>query len=74
MSWLDSMILPDMRGYIRQLSLLLERSPGRDAYPGDVFYLHSRMIELAANVGDHRGGGSYDLSAIVETLQGDVTG
>lgn len=58
----------------RQLSLLLERSPGRDAYPGDVFYLHSRMIELAANMGDERGGGSMTFLPIVETLQGDVTG
>lgn len=58
----------------RQLSLLLERSPGRDAYPGDVFYLHSRMIELAANLGKERGGGSMTFLPIVETLQGDVTG
>jgi F-type H+-transporting ATPase subunit alpha len=58
----------------RQLSLLMERSPGRDAYPGDVFYLHSRMIELAANLGDERGGGSMTFLPIVETLQGDVTG
>lgn len=58
----------------RQLSLLMERSPGRDAYPGDVFYLHSRMIELAANLGDERGSGSMTFLPIVETLQGDVTG
>ncbi len=58
----------------RQLSLLMERSPGRDAYPGDVFYLHSRMIELAANMGEKRGGGSMTFLPIVETLQGDVTG
>lgn len=58
----------------RQLSLLMERAPGREAYPGDIFYLHSRMIELAANLGPERGGGSMTFLPIVETLQGDVTG
>lgn len=58
----------------RQLSLLLERSPGRDAYPGDVFYLHSQMIERAANLLPDEGGGSMTFLPIVETLQGDVTG
>src|SRR3989338_7354135 len=58
----------------RQLSLLLERSPGRDAYPGDVFYLHSQMSERAANLLSEQGGGSMTFLPIVETMQGDVTG
>lgn len=58
----------------RQLSLLLERSPGRDAYPGDVFYLHSQMIERAASLLQEESGGSMTFLPIVETLQGDVTG
>lgn len=57
----------------RQISLLLERSPGREAYPGDIFYLHSQMIERAANLLVEQGGGSMTFLPVVETLQGDVT-
>lgn len=58
----------------RQLSLLLERSPGRDAYPGDVFYLHSQLMERAGNLSEKFGGGSMTFFPIVDTIQGDVTG
>ncbi|MBI5300013.1 MAG: F0F1 ATP synthase subunit alpha [Deltaproteobacteria bacterium] len=58
----------------RQLSLLLGRFPGRDAYPGDIFYLHSQMIERAGKLGSERGGGSMTFLPVVDTLQGDVTG
>lgn len=58
----------------RQISLLLERSPGREAYPGDIFYLHSQMIERAANLLPEQGSGSMTFLPVVETLQGDVTG
>ena len=57
----------------RTLSLLLERSPGREAYPGDVFYLHSRLLERAAQLSDERGGGSMTALPIVETQAGDVS-
>lgn len=57
----------------RALSLLLDRSPGREAYPGDVFYLHSRLLERAAHLSDARGGGSMTALPIVETLAGDVS-
>ena len=57
----------------RALSLLLGRSPGREAYPGDVFYLHSRLLERAARLSDERGGGSMTALPIVETLDGDVS-
>ncbi len=57
----------------RALSLLLERSPGREAYPGDVFYLHSRLLERSARLGDHLGGGSITALPIVETQAGDVS-
>ena len=57
----------------RTLSLLLGRSPGREAYPGDVFYLHSRLLERAAHLSDARGGGSMTALPIVETLAGDVS-
>ena len=57
----------------RTLSLLLERSPGREAYPGDVFYLHSRLLERAARLSDERGGGSMTALPIVETQAGDVS-
>ncbi len=57
----------------RALSLLLERSPGREAYPGDVFYLHSRLLERAAHLSDERGGGSMTALPIVETQAGDVS-
>ena len=57
----------------RALSLLLERSPGREAYPGDVFYLHSRLLERAAHLSDAKGGGSMTALPIVETQAGDVS-
>ena len=57
----------------RTLSLLLERSPGREAYPGDVFYLHSRLLERAAQLSEERGGGSMTALPIVETQAGDVS-
>ena len=57
----------------RQISLLLRRPPGREAYPGDVFYLHSRLLERAAKLSDYYGGGSLTALPIVETLFGDVT-
>ena len=57
----------------RELSLLLERSPGREAYPGDVFYLHSRLLERSAHLSDERGGGSMTALPIVETQAGDVS-
>ncbi len=57
----------------RALSLLLERSPGREAYPGDVFYLHSRLLERSAQLNDLKGGGSISALPIVETLDGDVS-
>ena len=56
----------------RALSLLLDRSPGREAYPGDVFYLHSRLLERAARLSDNIGGGSITALPIVETQAGDV--
>ncbi len=57
----------------RQLSLLLRRPPGREAYPGDVFYLHSRLLERAAKLNDELGGGSLTALPIIETQAGDVT-
>ena len=57
----------------RALSLLLERSPGREAYPGDVFYLHSRLLERAARMSDEYGGGSLTALPIIETQAGDVS-
>jgi F-type H+-transporting ATPase subunit alpha len=57
----------------RQVSLLLRRPPGREAYPGDVFYLHSRLLERAARLSDERGGGSLTALPIIETLLGDVS-
>ena len=57
----------------RQLSLLLRRPPGREAYPGDVFYLHSRLLERSAKLSDDRGGGSLTALPIVETKGGDVS-
>ena len=56
----------------RALSLLLERSPGREAYPGDVFYLHSRLLERSCRLNDKHGGGSLTALPIIETLAGDV--
>ncbi len=57
----------------RTISLLLDRSPGREAYPGDVFYLHSRLLERSAKLNDENGGGSITALPIVETLEGDVS-
>src|SRR5438876_4364759 len=57
----------------RQLSLLLRRPPGREAYPGDVFYLHSRLLERAAKLSEERGGGSLTALPVIETLLGDVS-
>ena len=57
----------------RALSLLLERSPGREAYPGDVFYLHSRLLERSARLSEEMGGGSMTALPIVETQAGDVS-
>ncbi len=56
----------------RQMSLLLRRPPGREAYPGDVFYLHSRLLERAAKMSDEKGGGSLTALPIIETQAGDV--
>jgi F-type H+-transporting ATPase subunit alpha len=58
----------------RQISLLLERAPGRDAYPGDIFYIHSQLVERACKLKPERGSGSMTHLPIVETLQGDVAG
>lgn len=58
----------------RQISLLLRRPPGREAYPGDVFYLHSRLLERAAKLNKEKGGGSLTALPIIETQEGDVSG
>lgn len=58
----------------REISLLLKRPPGREAYPGDVFYLHSRLLERAAKYNDEHGGGSLTALPIIETQAGDVSG
>ncbi len=57
----------------REISLLLRRPPGREAYPGDVFYLHSRLLERAAKLNDKRGGGSLTALPIIETQAGDIS-
>ena len=57
----------------RQMSLLLRRPPGREAYPGDVFYLHSRLLERAAKLSDELGGGSLTALPIIETKAGDIS-
>ena len=57
----------------RAISLLLERSPGREAYPGDVFYLHSRLLERSSHLSDELGGGSMTALPIIETQAGDVS-
>lgn len=57
----------------RELSLLLRRPPGREAYPGDVFYLHSRLLERAAKLSDELGGGSLTALPVIETLEGNLT-
>jgi F-type H+-transporting ATPase subunit alpha len=58
----------------REISLLLRRPPGREAYPGDVFYLHSRLLERAAKLNEENGGGSLTALPIIETQAGDVSG
>jgi F-type H+-transporting ATPase subunit alpha len=58
----------------RQISLLLDRAPGRDAYPGDIFYIHSQLVERAGKLKPELGGGSMTHMPIVETQQGDVAG
>ncbi len=57
----------------REISLLLRRPPGREAYPGDVFYLHSRLLERAAKLSDEKGGGSLTALPFIETQAGDVS-
>ena len=57
----------------RQMSLLLRRPPGREAYPGDVFYIHSRLLERAANLSADKGGGSLTALPIIETQAGDIS-
>jgi F-type H+-transporting ATPase subunit alpha len=57
----------------RQLSLLLRRPPGREAYPGDVFYLHSRLLERAARLSDDKGGGSLTALPLIETQEGEIS-
>ena len=57
----------------RTISLLLGRTPGREAYPGDIFYLHSRLLERAAHLSDEKGGGSLTALPVVETQAGDVS-
>lgn len=57
----------------RQMSLLIRRPPGREAYPGDVFYLHSRLLERAAKLSDEQGGGSLTAMPVIETQAGDVS-
>ena len=56
----------------REISLLMRRPPGREAYPGDVFYLHSRLLERAAKMSDERGGGSLTALPVIETQAGDI--
>ena len=57
----------------REMSLLLRRPPGREAYPGDVFYLHSRLLERAAKLSDEMGGGSMTALPVIETQAGDFS-
>jgi len=57
----------------REMSLLLRRPPGREAYPGDVFFLHSRLLERSAKLNDELGGGSMTALPIIETQAGDVS-
>src|SRR6267154_1145068 len=65
--------LPKQAVAYRQMSLLLRRPPGREAYPGDVFYLHSRLLERAAKMNDKLGGGSLTSLPVIETQAGDVS-
>ena len=72
----DVLIIYDDRGtrlQYRALSLLIRRPPGREAYPGDVFYLHSRLLERAAKLDDEHGGGSMTALPIIETQAGDIS-
>jgi len=57
----------------RQIALVLRRPPGREAYPGDIFYLHSRLLERAAKLNREKGGGSLTAFPIIETQEGDMT-
>ena len=57
----------------REVSLLLRRPPGREAYPGDIFFLHSRLLERAAKLSDELGGGSLTALPVIETQAGDVS-
>jgi F-type H+-transporting ATPase subunit alpha len=74
----DALIIYDdltKHGYAwRQIALILRRPPGREAYPGDVFYLHSRLLERAAKMSQKEGGGSLTAIPIIETQAGDITG
>ena len=67
------MIYLNMLLLTEKMSLLLRRPPGREAYPGDVFYLHSRLLERAAKLSDELGGGSITALPIIETQAGDVS-
>ena len=67
------MIYSKQAAAYRELSLLLKRPPGREAYPGDVFYLHSRLLERAARVNEDFGGGSITALPFVETQAGDIS-
>jgi len=58
----------------REISLLLRRPPGREAYPGDIFYLHSRLLERAAKLSNDKGGGSLTAIPVIETMAGDISG
>jgi F0F1-type ATP synthase alpha subunit len=76
LAWVALIIYDDLSKQAvayRQMSLLLRRPPGREAYPGDVFYLHSRLLERAAKMNDKFGGGSLTALPIIETQGGDVS-
>src|SRR3546814_2088328 len=70
--WSSDVCSSDLAAAYRQMSLLLRRPPGREAYPGDVFYLHSRLLERAAKLNDELGAGSLTALPIIETQAGDV--
>jgi proton translocating ATP synthase F1 alpha subunit len=67
------MTSPSTRIAYREVSLLLRRPPGREAYPGDIFFLHSRLLERAAKLSDELGGGSLTALPVIETQAGDVS-
>ena len=69
----STMTCPSTPSAYREISLLLRRPPGREAYPGDVFYLHSRLLERASKLNDARGGGSLTALPIIETQAGDIS-